>query len=98
MVNLIFGCIDNRSSFITRLSPVQSIWDALFYIGITFKPIMQFENPLRFWLSFQLITFCPKIKSPTKWFRHENVQITVGKGELTYEAWQAYALTLVAQL
>ena len=38
---------------------------ALFYIAITFEPIMQFENPLIFGLFFKLVKFEPTIKSPT---------------------------------
>ena len=42
MLNITFGCIDNRRSFIARHNPV--IWDELLYDAITFKLLK--GNPL----------------------------------------------------
>ena len=66
MVNLIFGCIDNRRTFISRQSP--PIWDAQLYIAVTFESIMQFG------LSFQLVELCKnKSDHPIFAFRHKGV-------------------------
>ena len=50
IVNLIFGCIDNRRNFST--GPNQVIWDSVSYIAMTFEPII--------WVVFSTGDILPK--------------------------------------